>query len=210
MSGLQLEHLHLNCFEHFSVGPDSVLPAIRRRSISCVCSKVSFLCGLVSLTTGFTGWVDRSRFSVISVIRIVWVDIVGNLIVGVRVYLTSVIVVVVIAGTIPVVFGLVFLSFGLTSLVSVVSWFFQWWHTGLRFSGLCCVACCVTVFICSSSGDFQPFSSNSFSSCDTIIWYVPISKCAWLIGFFKWGSILAYMIYSLIAWATTPNECIIR
>ena len=95
-----------------------------RRSTNCVCSKVTIFCGMVSFTTGLTGWEDRSWFSVISVVCIVRVDIVGHLIVGVRVCLNTVIVVVVVAGTIRVVLGLVFFSFALTALVSKVTWLF--------------------------------------------------------------------------------------
>ena len=60
-----------------------------RRSLSCVCSKVTILCGMVSFTTGLKGRVDRSRFSVISGICIVCVGIVKNLFVGVTVCLTT-------------------------------------------------------------------------------------------------------------------------
>ena len=102
--------------------------------------------------------------------------------------------------------GLVFFSFQLTAVVSVVIWLFtvvaSWFGF---FFGFCCVACCVTVFICSSSGASKPFSFNSLSKCDTICSYVPFSKCAWLIDFFRWGGILAYMNCSIIAWVATPN-----
>ena len=141
-----------------------------KRSISCVCSKVTFLCWMVSFTTGLTSWLDRSRSSIISVICIVSVVIVRNLIVGVRVYLTTVVVVVPLAGTIRIGLGLVFLSIEMTvKTISVKTWFFQWWKIGLSFSGFCCVACCVTVFIFSSFGASKPISCNSFSRCDTYV-----------------------------------------
>ena len=62
-----------------------------RRPISCVCSKVTFLCGMLSFTLGLTRWVDRTRYSVLLFVCFVCVGIVGNLIVGVRIYLTTVI-----------------------------------------------------------------------------------------------------------------------
>ena len=73
------------------------------------------------------------------------------------------------------------------------------------FLGFCCVACCVTVFICISSGPFKMYTPNSLSRCDTIRLYVPFSKCTWLFNFFRWRVILAYMICSRLAWAATPN-----
>ena len=48
-----------------------------RRSISCICSKVIFLCWMISFTTDLTKWVDRSSFSFLSVIFFVCVGIVG-------------------------------------------------------------------------------------------------------------------------------------
>ena len=101
----------------------SLIPV--RRFISCVCSKVKFLCGMVSFITGLTGWIDKSSFFVISVICIVPVGIVGNLIVGARVCLATVFVVAVIAGTIFVALGLVLPLFELMALVSVVAWLFE-------------------------------------------------------------------------------------
>ena len=83
--------------------------------------------------------------------------------------------------------------------------FLHRWHVKLGFSEFCCAACCVTVFICSSSGASKPFSSNSLPRCDTICSYVPFSKCAWLIDFFRWGGLLVYMNCSMIAWAATPS-----
>ena len=47
-----------------------------RRSFRCVCSKATFLCGVVSSTTGLAGWEDRSRSSVSLIICIVRVGIV--------------------------------------------------------------------------------------------------------------------------------------
>ena len=91
-----------------------------RRSVCCICSKVAFLCGVVISTTCLTGWKDRSRFSVSLFIYIVSFGIVCNfVVVGVRVCLGASIVVV---GTICVISCLVFLSFELTTLISIVTW----------------------------------------------------------------------------------------
>ena len=48
-------------------------------------------------------------------------------------------------------------------------------------------------------------SSYSLSRCVTNCSYVPFSKLAWFIDFFRCGGILAYMNWSMIAWAATPN-----
>ena len=95
-----------------------------RRSASCICSKVAFLCGVVSSTTGLTGWNDRSRSSVFSNICIVRVGVVGNSSVRVRVCLSTTIVIVGIVCTVPVISDLVFFSFELKPLISIVTWFF--------------------------------------------------------------------------------------
>ena len=95
-----------------------------RRSIRCVCSNVAFHCGVVSSTTGLTGWVDRSRSSVSPFVCIVRFVIAWNFIVGVGVCLGATIVVVVISGTIRVILDLVFFSFELTTLSLIVTWFF--------------------------------------------------------------------------------------
>ena len=124
--GLQLEHSYLNCFGLLSVGLDLVLPVVYSgsQSLRCVCSEVLFLCGMVSSTTAFTGWVDRPRSSVSLILFIVGAGLVRNLIVGVRVCLTTIIIIIVIVSTIPVVSGLVFFSFELTALISKETWLF--------------------------------------------------------------------------------------
>ena len=109
-----------------------------RRSISCVCSKVKSLFGMVSFTTSLTGWVYRFWFSVISVTCIVCVVFVGNHTVGVRVCLTTV----VIAGTIHIIFGLVLISFELMALVLLLTWLFTVVTSWFGFSGFGCVGCC--------------------------------------------------------------------
>ena len=156
---------------------------------------------MVSFTKCLTGLVDRSRFLVFLVFCNVCIGFVRISFVGVC--LTTIIIVV-IAGTVRHNLGWVFFSFELTALVSIVTWFLQCCQVGWGFSGFCCLACCVRVFICSSSWASKPFNSKSPSRCDTISSYVPFSKCAWLIDFFMWGGILAYMNCSMIAWAATP------
>ena len=91
---------------------------------------------MVSFTTGLTKWVDRSGFSVFLIICFVCFGIVGNLIVGVRIYLTTAFVVDdIIAGSNGIVLGWVLLSSELTALVLIVtglfaviaSWFGLFW-----------------------------------------------------------------------------------
>ena len=102
-----------------------------RRSVRCVCSKITFLCGVVSSTTCLTGWEDRSRSSVSLIIYIASFGIVCNfVVVVVRVSLGATIVVV---GNICVISCLVFLSFELTALILMVAWFFT---MVARWSGL--------------------------------------------------------------------------
>ena len=154
---------------------------------------------MVSFTIGLTGWVDRSRSSVFFTTFIVCVGIVG-----VRVCLTTIIVVVIVT-TIRVISGLVFFSCELTALVSIVTWLFavvaSWF--GLFWVLLCGLMphSCYMLFI----WGFQTIQFQLLYRCDAICSYVPFSKCAWLIDFFKWGGILAYMKCSMIAWAGTPN-----
>ena len=106
-----------------------------RRSIRCICSKIAFLCGVVSSTTCLTGWEDRSWSSVSLIIYIVSFGIVCNFVVGVRFRLGTSIVVI---GTICIISCLVFLSFELTALSLIVTWFLQWWHVGLGLLEFCC------------------------------------------------------------------------
>ena len=97
----------LVCLGYFSAGLDFVLLVVCRgrggRSVRCVCSKVTFLCEVVCSTTGLTGWVDRSRYSAFLIIYFVCIRIVGNFILGVRVCLTTIVVITV--ATIRVFFG---------------------------------------------------------------------------------------------------------
>ena len=84
--------------------------------------------------------------------------------------------------------------------------FLQWWHLGLSFSGFGFVACFFTVFIWSSSGAFKQFRSNFFLICFTICLYVPFSKWAWFIDFFRCGGIFAFMNRSMTTWAAISKE----
>ena len=94
-----------------------------RRSVRCLCSKVTILCGVVSVTNCLTGWVDRSRSSLLN-ICIACVGIVGNFIVRVRVCNSSSIVFVAIVGSIRFILGWVFSSFKLAGLVPIVTCLF--------------------------------------------------------------------------------------
>ena len=77
---------------------------------------------MVISTTCLTGWEDRSRSSVSLIIYIVSFGIVCNfVVVEIRVCLGTSIVVV---GTICIISCLVFLSFELTALILIVTWFF--------------------------------------------------------------------------------------
>ena len=92
-----------------------------RRSVRCLCSKVTILCGVVSVTKGLTGWVDRSRSSLFLNFCIACVGIVGKFIVRVRVCNSSSIVFVAIVGSIRFISGWVFSSFKLAGLVPIVT-----------------------------------------------------------------------------------------
>ena len=160
-----------------------------RRSIRCICSKITSLCGVVSSTTCLTGWEDRFWSSVSLIIYIVSFGIVCNfVVVGVRIF-----------WALPLLLLALFVLFRVWSF-SRLSWrhwfwwwlgFLQWRHVGLGLLEFCCGPCCVTVFMGISSGASKPSNSNSLSRCDTICSYVPFSKCAWLIDFFRCGGILA-------------------
>ena len=117
----------------------SLRPSIPgRRSVCCICSKAASLCGVVCSATCLTGRKDRSRFSVSLIICIVAFGIVCNfVIVGVRVCLGTSIVV---GGTICIISRLVFLSFELTALISIVTWLFA---MVARWFGLSRVLLCV-------------------------------------------------------------------
>ena len=106
-------------------------PISWRRFIRCICSKIAFLCGVVSSTTCLTGWQDRSWSSVSLIICIVFFGFVCNfVVVGDGVCLGASIVFV---GKICVISGLVFLSFELTALILIVTLFFT---MVARWSGL--------------------------------------------------------------------------
>ena len=95
---------------------------------------------MVNLITSLTKLVERSRFSAFLIVCIDRVGIFGNLIVGFRICLTTIIVVVV-ASSIRVVLGWVFQLFEFKALVSIVTWLFavvSSWFGSLRiwFCGL--------------------------------------------------------------------------
>ena len=91
-----------------------------------------------------------------------------------------------------------------------MSWFFlQWWHVGLRVSAFLFAVLWLTVFICSSSGASKSFSSNSLYRCVTTCSYVPFSKLAWYIDFFRFGGFLAYVNCSMMAWAAISNASLV-
>ena len=103
-----------------------------RRSVRCFCAKIAFLCGVVCSTTCLIGWEDTSRSSVSLIIYIASFGVGCNfVVVGVRVCLGTTIFVVV--GTIYVISRLFFLSFELTTLVLIVTWFLT---MVARWSGL--------------------------------------------------------------------------
>ena len=132
-----------------------------RRSVRCDCSKIAFLCGVISSTTCLTGWKNRSRSSVFLIIYIVSFGIDCNfVVVGVRVCLGTSIVVV---GTVCIISRLVFLSFELTALILIVSWFFTMVARWPGLVGVLLWACCVTVFMGVSSGASKPFNSKPLS-----------------------------------------------
>ena len=132
-----------------------------RRPISCVCSKVTFLGGMVTFTTGLTGWVGRSWFSAISLVCFVCVGIVGNVIFRAKVCLITVIVVVTITGNICVVLVLVVLSFELTALVSVVTWFLAVVSSWFGFSWIWLCGLVHHSIYLQRIWSFKRFSSNS-------------------------------------------------
>ena len=107
-----------------------------RRSIGCIGSKITFLCGVVCFSTGLTGWVNSFRLSFSSVIVSIIVVVVGITVrvrgVGVTVFVSRVIL---------VVFSLFSLSFQRATLIPVVSWFFtvvtRWFGSvGVSLCGL--------------------------------------------------------------------------
>ena len=96
-----------------------------------------------------------------------------------------------IVGTVGLISGLVFFSFELTALILIVTWFFT---MVARWFGLVWVLLWGLLrhsvyghFIWS----FQTIEFQLLSRCDTICSYVPFSKCAGFIDFFRWGGILA-------------------
>ena len=90
-----------------------------RRSIRCIGSKVTFLCGVVCFSTCLTGWVNSFRLSFSSVVVSIIVVVVDITVlvrgVGVTVFVSRVSLVVA---------SLFLLFFQQATLISVMSWFF--------------------------------------------------------------------------------------
>ena len=159
---------------------------------------------MLGFTIGLTRWVARSRFSVFW-----WFVMIALVLLEIFLLELEIVWPPLMLLLLPEIFVLFRARFtprlSLRHRLHLWTGFFQWWQVGFGFSGFCCVACCVTVFIRSWSAASKPWSSNSFLRCDTICSCVLFSKCASLINFFRWGGILAYMNCSMIVWATTPN-----
>ena len=153
---------------------------------------------MVGNTTGLTRWLDSSWFSVISVFCFVFVDIVGSLVIGNRVCLTTVVVIIV-ARTTCVVLGLIFVSFELLVLISVMTWLFALVTSQFGF---------FWILLCGllpHSNHLQfiwSLQTNQFqllSRCETICSYVSFSELARVFELFRWGGTLAYTNCSMIA-----------
>ena len=149
----------------------------RRRCLGCIGSIVAFLCGMVCLVTCLTGWINSFWLSFGSVTVFVVVIMIGDVAVWVR----GIGVTVFVSSNILNIFSLCSLFFQQSTLISVMSWFSQWWYAALGLSAFAFAVLWLKVFICSSSGVFKPFSSTSFSRCVRICSYVPFSKIFWFL-----------------------------
>ena len=121
--GLQLGHSHLSCFVHFFAGFGFVLLVVASGEAVYL---LRLLQGSISLWSVWFNHMShrveyRSRSSVSLIIYIVCFGIVCNFVVGARVRLGTTIVIV---GTIRIIPGLVSLSFELTALILILTWFF--------------------------------------------------------------------------------------
>ena len=90
-----------------------------RRSIGCIGSKITFLCGVVGFSTCLTGWVDSFRLS-FSFDTVFVVVIVVNITVRIRGIGGTVFV----SGIIMIIFSLFSLFFQQATPISVMSWLF--------------------------------------------------------------------------------------
>ena len=90
-----------------------------RRSIGCIGSKVTFLCGVVCFSTCLTGWVNSFRLSFSSVIVSIIV-----IVVSITVRVRGVGVTVFVSGVILIIFSFFSLFFQEATLVSVMPWIF--------------------------------------------------------------------------------------
>ena len=91
-----------------------------RRSICCIGSIITFLCGMVSLATCLTGWVNSSRLSFGSVTdSVVVVGIVHFAVrvrgIGITVFVSRIIL---------IIFSLFSQCFQQSALIFIMSWFF--------------------------------------------------------------------------------------
>ena len=67
------------------------------------------------------------------------------------------------------------------------------------------IGCIILLSIFSVYASCFLFRFISRSKCRTICSYVPFSRYAWLIDFFRWGGIFAYRRLSIICGAASPN-----
>ena len=150
----------------------------RRRSIGCIGSLITSLCGMVCFATCLKGWVNSFWLSFGSVtVSVVVVRIVNVAIrvrgIGITIFVSRVIwdffqFVLAVFSTTGTDFYNVLVFYGSDTLV----WFCQ--HLHLHFCG----SHYLFVFVCSSSGASKPFCSNSLSRCVIICSCVPFSKWA--------------------------------
>ena len=147
--------------------------------------------------------VDRSRFSVFLVTCFVCVRIVGIVFVGVRVCLTTVIVIVIIAGINCVVLDLVLLLFELMALLSVLAFCsggnLTWVFLDFVLSLVVSQNFSTAHLELPSFSILIPFQGVTQSV------EMPFSECVSVIDFFRLRSILAFMNCSMITIAATPN-----
>ena len=83
--------------------------------------------------------------------------------------------------------------------------FLQWWHVGLGLSAFVFAVLLLTVLSVAHQGLPNRSALIPFRRCVTICSYVPFSRWAWFIDFFRRGGILAYMNCSMMAWTAIPN-----
>ena len=139
-------------------------------------------------TTGLTEWVERSSFLVFLFVCLHRIGVIRKFFVGVRVC-TTIIFVVVTAGTIRVVLGLVFPLFELKALVSIVTWIFAAVASWFGFVWvLLCGLLRHSVYL-QITWRFQTFQFElPFNMWHNLFICAILQMC--LINFFRWGGIL--------------------